>query len=78
MKRKFRIILITIFLVISPLFMVAQQPPHPNGGANPGAGNGPVGGGAPIDSGSRLLLLAAMAYGIYRFCHTHNEVSITE
>jgi hypothetical protein len=52
----------SIILVISPLLMMAQQPPHPNCGANPDAGNGPVGTGAPIYNGLNALLLAAIAY----------------
>jgi hypothetical protein len=78
MKRKLKIILLSSFLVAAPLFMPAQQPPHPNNGANPGSGNGPVGGGAPIGGGSGILLLAAMAYGAYRLYRIHTEISITE
>ena len=63
MKRKLRIAFIAIFIVISPLFIMSQQPPHPNGGVDPGAGNGPVGGGAPIDNGLLILLALSFGYG---------------
>ena len=63
MKRNFRIILIAAFFVTAPLLMLAQAPPHPNGGAAPGTGNGPVGGGAPIGSGVVVMLAMAAAYG---------------
>jgi hypothetical protein len=63
MKRKFRIAFIAVFLVTAPLLMLAQTPPHPNGGNAPGAGNGPVGGGAPVGSGVVLLLAMGAAYG---------------
>ncbi|MCB0806675.1 MAG: hypothetical protein KDC05_12820 [Bacteroidales bacterium] len=43
--------------------LIAQNPPHPNGGSGPGSGNTPVGGGAPIDGGLSLLLIMGAAYG---------------
>lgn len=46
-----------------PIIMVAQTPPHPNGGNNPGGGNTPVGGGAPIDGGLSILIALGAAYG---------------
>lgn len=64
MKRNFKIILLAIFIVIAPLLMSAQAPPHPNGGNLPGAGNGPVGGGAPIAGGAALLVALGAAYGV--------------
>jgi hypothetical protein len=64
MKRKFRIVLISFFLVVAPLFMLAQAPPHPNGGNAPTGGNGPVGGGAPIGSGVVLLFALGAVYGM--------------
>ena len=54
--------IIAILLVTAPLLMLAQAPPHPNGGSAPTAGNGPVGGGAPIGSGTVVLLSLALAY----------------
>jgi len=74
MKRKLRILLIAIFLMISPLLMMAQQPPHPNGGADPGAGNGPVGGGAPIGNGLIILFAMGVAYGMSKLNKKHHLI----
>jgi len=63
MIRKFRIVFIATLLVTAPLLMLAQAPPHPNGGNAPGAGNGPVGGGAPVGSGVVILTAMGVAYG---------------
>jgi hypothetical protein len=63
MIRKFRIVFIATLLVTAPLLMIAQTPPHPNGGNAPDAGNGPVGGGAPVGSGVLTLTVMGMAYG---------------
>jgi hypothetical protein len=63
MKRNIRILLIAAFIVIAPLLMFAQVPPHPNGGNAPGNGNGPVGGGAPVGSGLIILIAMGAAYG---------------
>ena len=58
-------------LAIAIMFLGVQalgdNPPHPNGGANPteaGSGNNPVGGGAPIGSGMAVLMALGAAYGI--------------
>jgi hypothetical protein len=78
MKRNFRILLIASFLVTAPMILLAQQPPHPNGGVN-GPGGGPVGGGAPIGSGVALMIALGAAYGarkLYQF--RSKKVSITE
>ena len=56
-----------ILLVTSPLLMLAQSPPHPNGGNIPGAGNGPVGGGAAIGGGISIMLAMGAAYGLRRY-----------
>jgi hypothetical protein len=63
MKRSIKVILIAIFLITAPLLILAQTPPHPNGGNNPGNGNGPVGGGAAIESGLYILIAMGAAYG---------------
>ncbi|MBN3035308.1 MAG: hypothetical protein JW861_06955 [Bacteroidales bacterium] len=62
MKRLFKIF-ITVLLMAAPVILLAQTPPHPNGGNAPGTGNTPVGGGAPIDGGITLMLLMGAAYG---------------
>ena len=63
MKRAFRILTATAFIMAAPLFMVAQNPPHPNGGGAPGGGNTPVGGGAPIGGGLIIMMALGMGYG---------------
>jgi len=72
MKRKFKIVLIAALFVASPLLMLAQTPPHPNGGNAPGSGNGPVGGGAPVGSGVVLLLAMGAAYGTGKLYKMHS------
>jgi hypothetical protein len=63
MKKIIKIIVISAFFITAPLFILAQNPPHPNGGNAPGGGNTPVGGGAPIDGGLFLMLALAATYG---------------
>ena len=44
--------------------MMAQNPPHPNGGNAPNSGtNTPVGGGAPIGGGLIIMIALGAAYG---------------
>jgi hypothetical protein len=69
MKKAVKMLVIAGLFLVFPLFLVAQNPPHPNGGGGPGGGNTPVGGGAPIDGGLSIMLLLGAAYGsreIYR------------
>jgi hypothetical protein len=64
MKKAIKNILIVAFLMTAPLFLLAQNPPHPNGGSAPTSGtNTPVGGGAPIDGGLIMLIAMGSAYG---------------
>ena len=66
MKRNLKIFAISAFLVIAPLLMFAQSPPHPNNGGVPNTGvggNKPVGGAAPIEDGVYILATLAIAYG---------------
>ena len=63
MKKAIKTITIVAFLMTAPLFLLAQNPPHPNGGSAPGSGNTPVGGGAPIDGGLIMLIAMGSAYG---------------
>jgi len=77
MKRTFRIILTAIFLLSAPLLMLAQSPPHPNGGAAPGGGNGPVGG-APVGDGIYILIAMALVYGISRWYAMHKQKTAQE
>ena len=80
MKRKFRIVLIAGFLIAAPLLMLAQSPPHPNGGNAPNVGgsNGPVGGGAPIGGGVVLLVTMAAGYGAKKLFKTSSTDSDQE
>lgn len=63
MKRAFKILVVTAFILTGPLFMMAQNPPHPNGGGGPGGGNTPVGGGAPIGGGLIIMMALGLGYG---------------
>jgi len=54
--------IIALVLITAPLVLLAQTPPHPNGGNAPGSGNVPVGGGTPIDGGFSIMLLMGAAY----------------
>ncbi len=62
MKKAIKILTLAI-LMAAPLALLAQTPPHPNGGNAPGGGNVPVGGGAPLDGGISLLMILGAAYG---------------
>jgi len=62
MKHLIKIMIFAAFVLTAPLFIMAQEPPHPNGGAAPGDENVPVGGGAPIGSGTLILITLAAAY----------------
>jgi len=64
MKKALRILVVTAFILAGPLFMMAQNPPHPNGGNAPNSGtNTPVGGGAPIGGGIIIMMVMGVAYG---------------
>ncbi|MCD4735304.1 MAG: hypothetical protein K8R53_04630 [Bacteroidales bacterium] len=52
--------------------VMAQTPPHPNGGNAPGSGNTPVGGGAPIDGGIIILLAMAAGYQSKKYLSNKN------
>jgi len=76
MKKNFKSMLIAVLLVTAPLLIVAQQPPHPNGGNSPGPGNGPVGGGAPIGGGLTILLAMGVVYGLGKVHKEKNTDSV--
>ena len=78
MKRNLKIFAISAFLVIAPLLMFAQVPPHPNNGGAPpsaGGGNTPVGGGAPIGDGIYILATLAIAYGSRKIYTIHSSAT---
>jgi hypothetical protein len=56
-----KLIILSVFLMISSFTLIAQAPPNPPQNAN--EGGGPVGGGAPIGEGIVLLSVLAAAYG---------------
>jgi len=64
MKKAIRVLIVSAFLMTAPLILLAQNPPHPNGGVGPGSGNTPVGGGAPIGGGLIIMLALGMGYGV--------------
>lgn len=74
MKKKLKLLILTAFLISAPLLLLAQQPPHPNGGAGPGTGNGPVGGGAPIGGGIGILLALGATYGFRKLKSSDEQV----
>ncbi|MCF8378141.1 MAG: hypothetical protein K9H49_01110 [Bacteroidales bacterium] len=62
MKKALKIFIVAAFLLTAPLFLLAQNPPHPNGGSGPTGGNTPVGGGAPIGGGILIMLVLGFGY----------------
>jgi hypothetical protein len=55
------IVSFVLLLVFNSITLMAQLPPHPNGGGGPGGGTIPVGGGAPL--GGSLLILLSLSVG---------------
>ena len=62
MKKAIKSLIVIIVFLSIPLFSMAQTPPHPNGGGEPGSGNIPVGGGAPIGGGLLIMMALGMGY----------------
>jgi hypothetical protein len=74
MKRKLKTLLITMLLCAAPFILVAQEPPHPNGGNAPTpGGNTPVGGSAPIDGGLSIILALSAMYAGKNVLHFGKE-----
>lgn len=63
MKTKILKAVFVLLISLAPVLLLAQNPPHPNGGNGPTGTNTPVGGGAPIDGGLTIMLLLGAAYG---------------
>ena len=63
MKKILNSLIVMAFLLVLPVLLFSQNPPHPNGGSGPNGGNTPVGGGAPIDGGLSIMLILGAAYG---------------
>jgi hypothetical protein len=62
MKKLIITLSLLAFFFVAPMFLLAQTPPHPNGGGGPGGGNTPVGGAAPIDGGLTIMMVLGAAY----------------
>lgn len=73
MKRTIKTLVISALFFIAPVVLLAQTPPHPNGGSAPGSGNTPVGGGAPIGSGLVIMIAMGAAYGAQKVYHLRKE-----
>jgi hypothetical protein len=73
MKKVIKILVIAAFLMVTPLFIIAQNPPHPNGGSGPGTGNTPVGGGAPVGEGLIIMMAIGIAYGSKKIYKAFNK-----
>jgi len=70
MKKILKVSIIAALFFIAPVVLLAQSPPHPNGGSGPTGDNTPVGGGAPVDGGIVMLMALGSAYGakkVYKF-----------
>jgi hypothetical protein len=70
MMRLIRICAFLLALAIVPVLLPAQNPPHPNGGNEPGPGNIPVGGSAPLDGGLLVMIALGSLYAtrkVYQF-----------
>ncbi|MCD4696375.1 MAG: hypothetical protein K8S16_09070 [Bacteroidales bacterium] len=64
MKKLFKVLIIFVGLSIFPILLLAQSPPHPNGGSGPTGDNTPVGGGAPLDGGILTMIVLGSAYAL--------------
>ncbi|MCB0805131.1 MAG: hypothetical protein KDC05_04980 [Bacteroidales bacterium] len=73
MKKALRTVVVLAFILTAPIFVIAQNPPHPNGGGAPGGGNTPVGGGAPIGGGLIIMMALSAAYGSKKIYKTFKE-----
>ena len=69
-----KIILSTLALVfLIAIEIMAQTPPHPNGGGGPGAGNTPVGGGASVGGGLLIMVSLGVGYGMRKIYDIRNK-----
>lgn len=63
MKRHFKIVFLSAFLAIAPLWIVAQAPPLP-GDLPPDGTEVGAGAGAPVGNGTFILITLAVAYAV--------------
>ena len=47
--------------IATPMLIMTQTPPHPNGGSAPGSGDPPVG--SPIGGGLIIMMVLGATYG---------------
>jgi hypothetical protein len=67
--KKFIQTIAVIALITLGTTLMAQNPPHPNGGNDPtSGGNTPVGG-APIGGGLVMMMIMGAAYGTKKVYH---------
>jgi len=69
MKRAIKFITIAMIVLALPLFTLAQNPPHPNGGNDPTTGGNTPVGGAPIGGGLIIMMMMGAAYGAKKVYH---------
>ena len=62
-----------IFVFLLAVGIMAQTPPHPNGGGEPGPGNTPVGGGASIGGGLLIMVSLGVGYGLRKIYDIRNK-----
>jgi len=68
MKQLIKTLAIVALITLGTTLM-AQNPPHPNGGNDPtSGGNTPVGG-APIGGGLVMMMIMGVAYGAKKVYH---------
>lgn len=68
---KNRIITLFTFFILSATTLLAQAPPNPGDGNDPGPGNNPVG--VPIDGGASLLLAAGGAIAAFKYIRSKRK-----
>jgi hypothetical protein len=75
MKKRFKIMIISIAIAMFGLTTAGMAQPNPGGNSNGSEPGGPpIGGGtAPIGSGITLLLLMAAGYGIKKIFDARNK-----
>jgi hypothetical protein len=76
MKKRFKIIIISIAIAMFGLTTAGMAQPNPGSNSNGSEPGGPpIGGGtAPIGSGIALILLMAAGYGVKRVFDARNKI----
>ncbi len=63
MKKVFKVLVVSAFLLAGPIFLSAQPQPNDPGAGGGTVGSGPIGGAAPIGGGLIIMLTLGAAYG---------------